>query len=216
MGESAPSILDSPFIRLEVFRDDSYRILDKQTRTVWCSNPYIKRFGSASLCVDDGTLNVSFNNFDPIESDGRNIRMIYRLKEVDAEVRFNISLLDDDRSLGFSYEARGKISVDSLRLLDDGFWITDADKGYMVVPVREGLIVRSNSGIPFIHRFGTFDYEGCHMEMLGLVKDKSAVLVTWRDPYVTAEIKSTLNEGVADARQILSRRRGLRFYSQSL
>ncbi|MEM3478545.1 MAG: DUF5696 domain-containing protein [Candidatus Bathyarchaeia archaeon] len=216
MREGALSILDSPFIRLEFFEDGSYRILDKQTQVVWRSNPYIKRFGSASLCVDGGTLNVSFNNFDLVESDGRNIRMVYRLKDVGAEIRFNIGLLDDDRSLEFSYETRGKISVDSLRLLDDGFWITDADRGYMVIPVREGLIVRSDSGIPFIHRFGTFDYEGCHMEMLGLVKDKSAVLVTWHEPYVAAEIKSTLNEGVTDARQILSLSMYLRKTARSL
>jgi len=216
MRKDTPPILDSPFLRLEVFRDGSYQILDKQTQVMWRSNPYIARFGSASLYVDGKMLNISLSNFDLVEGDGRNIRMVYRLRGMDADIGLNIRLLDDDRSLEFSYEVRGKISVDGLRLLDDSFWITDADKGYIIVPVREGLLVRSDSGIPFIHRFGTFDYEGCHMEMLGLVKNKSAVLVTWHNPYVTAEIKSTLNEGVADARQILSLSMYLRKTAKSL
>ncbi|MEM1990979.1 MAG: hypothetical protein QW782_10170, partial [Candidatus Bathyarchaeia archaeon] len=145
-------------MRLEVFRDGSYQILDKQTQVMWRSNPYIARFGSASLYVDGKMLNISLSNFDLVEGDGRNIRMVYRLRGMDADIGLNIRLLDDDRSLEFSYEVRGKISVDGLRLLDDSFWITDADKGYIIVPVREGLLVRSDSGIPFIHRFGTFDY----------------------------------------------------------
>jgi hypothetical protein len=40
--------------------------------------------------------------------------------------------------------------------------------------------------------------------LLGFVKDKSTVLVTWHDPYVTAEVKSTLNEGLAGSKQVLS------------
>lgn len=77
-------------------------------------------------------------------------------------------------------------------MLDDALWVTDAEKGYAVVPVREGLLVPADSGLTFTHRFDTFGYEGCHMEMLGLVKNSATALVTWDDPYVTAELNSTL------------------------
>jgi len=96
------------------------------------------------------------------------------------------------------------VDVENARLLDDAFWLTDAEVGYVVVPVREGLMIPSNSGRAFTHTFDTFAYEGCHMEMLGTVKDGSAVLVTWHDPYVAAEIRSTINAAAAPARQVLS------------
>jgi hypothetical protein len=58
--------------------------------------------------------------------------------------------------------------------------------------VREGLLIPSDNGVAFTHAFDTYAYEGCHMAMLGLVKNRSAALVTWDDPYVLAEVQSRL------------------------
>ena len=104
-----------------------------------------------------------------------------------------------------SYQADEALQVTSISLLEDLLGATDAGKGYVIVPVREGLLVPADSGLSFTHRFGTFEYEGCHMEMLGIVQGGAAVMITWHDPYVAAELKSAVAETPSSAgRQRLS------------
>jgi len=194
--------LESPHIEVTVSGNGSYRVLDKRTQVNWDPNPYVPRLGSVTLRLGDRRLHLPLDRFELTRENG-GLRMRYRYsKEVELTVK--LRPLEDGCTLELSYEPGEGLDVENLRLLEDALWITDAEEGYVVVPVREGLMIPSNSGRSFIHRFGTFEYEGCHMEMLGLVKSGSAVLVTWHDPYVTAEIKSTANTGAADARQVLS------------
>jgi hypothetical protein len=101
---------------------------------------------------------------------------------------------NDGKVLEFSFAAAEDLPLESIRLLDDAFWVTEAEKGYVIVPVREGLLVPADSGLAFTNRFDTYAYEGCHMAMLGVVKDGSAALLTWDDPYVVAELKSALTD----------------------
>jgi len=96
----------------------------------------------------------------------------------------------DNRSLDLAYEAAPGLKIEDIRLLDEAFSIAAADKGYVVVPVREGLLISADSGVAFTHRFAASEYEGCHMNMIGLVKSGAAMLVTWTDPYVAIEIRS--------------------------
>ncbi|MCX7886096.1 MAG: DUF5696 domain-containing protein, partial [Verrucomicrobiae bacterium] len=69
--------------------------------------------------------------------------------------------------------------------------VTAAGNGYVVVPVREGLLVPADPKRKFTHRFGTYDYEGCHMRMIGLVEDGHAALVTWDDLYAVVELRNS-------------------------
>jgi hypothetical protein len=80
-------------------------------------------------------------------------------------------------------------------VLDDVLAITDIEGGYAIVPSREGLLIPANSGKAFKRVFGTSDYEGCHMNMLGFVKDGSALIVTWDNAYVFPELQSTRTSG---------------------
>ena len=73
--------------------------------------------------------------------------------------------------------------------------MTDRDAAAVIVPCREGLLIPADSGIAFQHVFGTSEYEGCHMNMLGLIKSGSTLLVTWDDANVWPEIVSTLVTG---------------------
>ncbi|HOD84777.1 MAG: hypothetical protein BWX88_03155 [Planctomycetes bacterium ADurb.Bin126] len=75
--------------------------------------------------------------------------------------------------------------------------VAPAEKGAVVVPAREGLLVPAG-GKPFRRTFGASDYEGCHMNMLGLLKGGSALLVTWDDAYVFPELVREQPKG-ADA-----------------
>ncbi|HRT93514.1 MAG TPA: hypothetical protein P5532_03790, partial [Planctomycetota bacterium] len=100
-----------------------------------------------------------------------------------AGVRF--ALVDGGRTLEVSYKDAGEV-----RALADALRVTDAEGGYLVVPCREGLLLRADSGRSFQRTFGTSEYEGCHMNMLGLVKAGSALVVSWDDAYVFPEVQS--------------------------
>ena len=65
----------------------------------------------------------------------------------------------------------------------------------MIVPCREGLLIPADSGTAFQHVFGTSEYEGCHMNMLGWIKSGSTLLVTWDDANVWPEVRSTMTGG---------------------
>ena len=100
-------------------------------------------------------------------------------------------LIREGRSLEICYRVKdtGDVSV-----LGDALAVTDTEKGYLVVPCREGLLVPADSGTPFTRTFGTSDYEGCQMNMLGLAKSGSTLTVDWDDAYTFLEVMSVLPE----------------------
>jgi hypothetical protein len=79
--------------------------------------------------------------------------------------------------------------VGEIRLFGDGLCCSAKEEGAAVVPVRLGLFVPAAGEKPFEQYFGTYDYEGCHMAMLGMFKSGSALLVSWDDPYVGISLK---------------------------
>jgi len=106
-----------------------------------------------------------------------------------AEVAFELT--GDGRSLEIRYGGKdaGEVSV-----LGDALTVTDAEKGYLVVPCREGLLIPADSGVSFTRSFGTSDYEGCHMNVLGFAKSGSVLIADWDDAYTFPEVKSVLPE----------------------
>lgn len=69
--------------------------------------------------------------------------------------------------------------------------VTVGGNGYVVVPVREGLLIPADPTRTFTHRFCTYEYEGCHMRMIGLVENGCAALVSWDDLYAVVELRNT-------------------------
>lgn len=104
-------------------------------------------------------------------------------------------LVRKGRSLELAYGGEG---LGDVRVFGDALAVTGAEQGYAVVPCREGLLIRADSGVAFQRTFGTSDYEGCHMNMVGLVKQGSALALDWDDAYVFPELHSVLvpEEGV--------------------
>jgi hypothetical protein len=120
-------------------------------------------------------------------------------------VRVDVQPGEGGNSLEIAYSAAEDTVVGTFHVLDDALWTTNAEKGYLVVPVRMGLLIPADSGQTFTHEFNTNAYEGCHMEMLGIVKKGAAALVTWDDPYVAADIKSEMPpSGELAGKQVLS------------
>jgi hypothetical protein len=98
------------------------------------------------------------------------------------------ALVDEGQSLEICYEGKADGVV---RVLTDALAVTDAEGGFVIVPCREGLLIPADSGKVFKQVFGTSDYEGCHLNMLGFIKSGSVLVATWDDAYVFAELEST-------------------------
>ena len=79
------------------------------------------------------------------------------------------AIVDDDRSLQISY---GGKDLGDIRLLGDCSIMTDREAAAVIVPCREGLLIPADSGVAFQHGFGSSEYEGCHMNMLGLDQER--------------------------------------------
>ncbi len=113
----------------------------------------------------------------------------------------NFELADDGRSLVIRYQGR---DLGELRVLEDALAVTDAEDGHVLVPCREGLLISAGSGKAFKRTFGTSEYEGCHMNMLGFLKSGAALIVDWDDAYVWPELQSTLAQKASYRQQITS------------
>ena len=107
----------------------------------------------------------------------------------EAALRVTVKAALGGTALDFAYEAAGGLEAERVKLLDEALWVS-ARRATLLVPVREGLLIPADNGVYFRHEFDTYTYEGCHMEMLGLVREGAAALVTWDDPYVVPEVKS--------------------------
>ena len=205
-ADDAPKI-ETPSLSFQISPGTGrYGIVDKQAKVLWKSNPFEARFGEVTLNVRDQKRAVNLDQCDlKREGDGLVATFHPLADQPSAWLRVNVRLLGDKRTLEFAYEADSALSIESIRMLDNALWSTEGEGGYMAVPVREGLLVPADSGLAFTNVFDTFAYEGCHMEMLGAVKGGAAALVTWHDPYVAAELKSTLtNLPGVPGKQLLS------------
>ena len=113
-----------------------------------------------------------------------NNRSLVLKKKNGAAVEFRLT--DRGRSLELTYHG-----PKSVQTLGDLLTIIDSDGGYLVVPCREGLLIPVESGKSFRRSFPTSAYEGCHMNMVGLVKAGSALVVSWDDVYVVPTVQRT-------------------------
>jgi hypothetical protein len=98
----------------------------------------------------------------------------------------SVKLADDRGSLAVRCDSAGD---KQMHVFNDLLAITAADGGGIVVPCREGLWIPADGKHDFKYPFGNAEYEVCHMNMLGLLKGTSGLLVTWDDADVTPEIE---------------------------
>ena len=124
--------------------------------------------------------------FHSVETTGDKARLA---NESGAAVTF--ALVGGGRGLEIRYEGK---DLGDVRVLQDALTVTDRQQGAVIVPCREGLLIPADSRVAFKQTFGTSDYEGCHMNMLGVLKSGSALVVSWDDAYVWAEVHRAILE----------------------
>jgi len=84
----------------------------------------------------------------------------------------------------YDFEADGRV-----RVLADVLTLTAEQQGNLIVPCREGLLFEADRPTPFKRTFDTSSYEGVHMNMIGLLKQGSGLIVTWDDAYTAVEVE---------------------------
>ena len=181
------AVLEQDALSLRVAPENgAVELTDRKAGVTWRSQT--ARFGEVTLLVKGRPQRVPLGKcrvhparealqitFDPL-TNGALLRVAARAV--------------NERTLDISYEADAPLTIESIRLLDSLFATTGT--GYVVVPVREGLLVPGNSGREFTQRFDTYAYEGCHMAMFGVVREEAAALVTWNDLYPNLEVRSVV------------------------
>lgn len=179
-------LLQSPAMRVDIdSQTGKWSLVDKTSGVRWPSE------GAAGAGAAGGLA----SEFAKTAASPHRVRL-----ETAGGAAVNFELVDDGRALEIRYEGE---AVGDVRVLDDALAVTAAEEGYAVIPCREGLLIPAASGVAFSQTFGTSDYEGCHMNMIGMIKRGSAIVATWDDAYVFAELKSTLKAG-SDGSQRLS------------
>jgi len=190
-----PVVLDTPQIRFSMMPESGgYEVLDKAAGAVWKSNPEEPRFGFAVINAEGKTQGVALGQCEA-KREGASLKLAFHVlpQKPNAVIAVTIEPQADGRTVKFSYTVDPVLKVEDIRLLDKGFWATDAAHGYAVVPTREGLLIPADSKLAFTHGFGTYEYEGCHMAMAGMVRNGAAVLFSWDDPYTVFELKSVVS-----------------------
>ena len=204
---TGPVSIESKAARFTLWPNSgAYEILDRVSGVTWFSNPWRRRFGEVTVAAGGPPRSADLAAC-AVTLSGPSLSAAFRPlpDREDVQVRVEVRLLKDGRSLEFTCYPSSGADWQSFRLLDDALWINDAEAGGVLVPVREGMLIPSDSGLSFEHRFGTYEYEGCHMEMAGLLKRGSAALLTWHDPYAVLEVRSrTPSEVPSIGRQALS------------
>ncbi len=170
---ATPRVLESPAMVVEIRPDTgAWALRDKASGIRWPDDGWA-RCGSAEGLPA---------RFTAVQADTRSVRLSAASGPVVA-----FQLVDEGRSLEIRFE--GKVSG-SVRLLDDALAVTDRQQGAWIVPCREGLLIPATSGVAFRHTFGASEYEGCHMNMLGVLKSGSVLAVTWDGVCVWAHLES--------------------------
>ena len=201
---SGAATLETRYFRLSIQTNGHCEILDKEAQVAWGSLEAGSPFGTVAVKTtgQNSRLVLGPCEFQPAKKSSELVAVFHPIaNDASKEIRGRFQILNDQRTVQFSFEANPGLEIQSISPLANLLAITDSAKGYVIVPTREGLLIPADSGLSFSHRFDTYAYEGCHMEMMGLVQNSAALLVNWSDPYAAVDIKSGLQNNSTTDRQ---------------
>jgi hypothetical protein len=161
--------LENRGVRIELnLSSGAITLLDKQTGVSW-------ELGAPEVVLKSG----STAGLRPIQLTHRDRDNLgYRR---DGIGQFSLSLLANPTRLDYSIVPEG--DVREVRLLSKALPLSPGDNNYYAAPYRMGIQLRAEGDKPFSRRFR----DSCSMAMFGAVKEGSALLVTWTDPYTEVQ-----------------------------
>lgn len=195
-GAANLGLVETPFFRFSVRAEDGgCELLDKDAQITWRTPAGKVRFGEAMVELYGKSSRVELKACD-LKPNGNELAISFHPHPLKPSELLHVwaRAWPDEHTLQISFEEDNDLDIESLTLLADMLSATDAGRGSVVVPVREGLLVPADSGLSFTRKFDTYSYEGCHMAMLGVMQHGAAALLTWHDPYVVAELRSAVSD----------------------
>lgn len=174
-------------------RNGTWMLLDKMTGEVWTSSAEYEGMGRVQLADGQRHVRRSLDSFSEVQHSDNEIRFTFSIDAFGESVSVfvTIQLLPGRKGLRFSYEGPPHPNgwhVEEIRLLDGGLLATDKEKGYFAIPNRLGILFPAGEGLPCTNRYSAYsNYRSYSMAMFGAVKNGSAVLVHWTDPYTVLE-----------------------------
>ncbi|HOL94312.1 MAG TPA: DUF6259 domain-containing protein [bacterium] len=180
LADAGDSIhLESRYLRVVIDSGTgNWSLLDKQSGVSWPGE------GNAA----PGKIGRTVPEFHRVKHSNRVARF-----ETDQGFGVTYTLAGGGRALEITFD--GEIPGEGIQFLGDALTVQGNENGAVIVPSREGLLIPANSGVAFQREFGTSDYEGCHMNMLGFLKSGAALVLTWDDAYTWPRVESVLPEG---------------------
>lgn len=211
----AAAVVENEFVRFRLEEDTGRcEVFDKRAEVLWGNTSTPSRLGTVSVVVEGKPRRVDLAA-SRVEVEGK--RLVARFAPVaeqpQAWIRIGFELRPGGR-VEVACETDPTLTLQDLTLFGSLLAVPAEAAGFVVVPVREGLLVPADSGLAFSQRFDTYAYEGCHMAMAGMSRDGAVVLTAWNDPYVALDLESRTN--VPGNRQILYPALQLRKSARSL
>ncbi len=179
--------LESRYLRVSLDSETGHwSLLDKQSGVTWPTQ------GNASPGKTGETL-----------PELRLARHSSRAAHFETETGLHVTYTITDGGRALEIEFGGEVPGE-IQFLGDALTIQGNENGSVIVPSREGLLIPANSGVAFQREFGTSDYEGCHMNMLGFLKSGAALVLTWDDAYTWPRVESILPEGPEASQRLIT------------
>lgn len=204
LAEQPLLVLDSPKIQVRVKPVTGvYELTDKRTGVVWGADPRQSRLGTVTIREGNADRSIPLQSFQA-ERRGSAIVLVHALPGKEARpLTVQLAILPDGETLEVACTSDDP-RVRRVRLLDGALWMSDADRGSVVVPSRLGMQIPADSGKAFQRAFPTSGYEGCHCEMVVLSKLDSRALITWHDIDGVFHLQSITEKcPVPNSRQVL-------------
>jgi hypothetical protein len=162
--------LDNRALRAELnLESGAVTLLDKQTGVTW-------DLGTPEVMLKTGNAGT----LPPVQIIRRDRGTLRYRREGLGE--FSLSLLAGPPRVDYSVVPEGEVK--ELRLLSRALPVGPGDNNYYAASYRMGIQLRPEGDKPFNRRFR----DGYSMAMFGAVKEGSALLVTWTDPYVAVQV----------------------------
>ena len=164
----------------------AFQLEDRQSGALWTSNPLLERLGLAHLRRGEELVSAPIDSVERTSPDGDGLRIESRVRVPghDAEVTLELLVtpVAEGAGLALSWHASAETDwvVDSVTLLDQALWTSESDGGYVVTPQWLGEIALAGGALPETRSYYSRDIS---MQMAGVVKQGSALLVSWTDHY---------------------------------
>ncbi|MBM3476148.1 MAG: hypothetical protein FJX75_22995 [Armatimonadetes bacterium] len=173
----------------------SWEIADKRSAELWGSSPYVEGLGEIALANGDKTAALPLGKPDDLQAEDRALTLTYRLQPGEGdpvEARVRLERVEGPDGLRVSYEAapQGDWHATGATLLQDALTVTNNEGGYLAVPHRLGILLRADGGLPETRDFRAYGNAGAYsMAFVGAVKNGSAILAAWDDPYTILQTR---------------------------